>query len=67
MPRVGDFLAKDEPLFVLYGGATDIDDRTLRDAIAFGPERTMEQDPLFSFRIMVDIALKRCHRPSTIR
>ena len=29
-----------------------------REAVAFGPERTLEQDPLFSFRIMVDIALK---------
>jgi uncharacterized membrane protein len=58
IPQVGDFLATDEPLFVLYGGATDIDDRKLREAVAFGPDRTMEQDPLFSFRIMVDIALK---------
>jgi uncharacterized membrane protein len=58
IPHVGDFLATDEPLFVLYAGATDIDDRKLREAVAFGPERTMEQDPLFSFRIMVDIALK---------
>jgi len=58
IPHVGDFLAVDEPLFVLYGGATGIDDRKLREAVAFGPERTMEQDPLFSFRIMVDIALK---------
>ena len=58
LPHVGDFLAKDEPLFVLYGGATDIDDRTLREAVAFGPERTLEQDPLFAFRIMVDIGLK---------
>ena len=58
MPHVGDFLATDQPLFALYGGATDIDDRTLREAVAFGPERTLEQDPLFAFRIMVDIALK---------
>ena len=57
-PQMGDFVATDEPLFVLYGGATAIDDRTLRAAVAFGPERTMEQDPLFSFRILVDIALK---------
>jgi uncharacterized membrane protein len=35
-----------------------IDDRTLRATVALGPERTMEQDPLFSFRILVDIALK---------
>jgi uncharacterized membrane protein len=58
VPHVGDFLAQDEPVFALYGGATDIDDARLRTTVAFGPERTMEQDPLFSFRIMVDIALK---------
>ena len=58
VPHVGDFVATGEPLFVLYGGATAIDDRALRDAVALGPERTMEQDPLFSFRILVDIALK---------
>ncbi len=58
VPHVGDFVAADEPLFVLYGGATSIDDRRLRASVAFGPERTMEQDPLFAFRILVDIALK---------
>jgi uncharacterized membrane protein len=58
VPRVGDFLATDEPLFVLYGGATAIDDQKLRDSVALGPERTMEQDPLFSFRILADIGLK---------
>jgi uncharacterized membrane protein len=35
-----------------------IDDRTVRSAVAFGPERTLEQDPMFAFRIIVDIALK---------
>jgi uncharacterized membrane protein len=58
VPQVGDFVASDEPLFVLYGGAVAIDDRLLQATVAFGSERTMEQDPLFSFRIMVDIALK---------
>ena len=58
VPRVGDFVASDEPLFVLRGGATSIPDRTLRAAVAFGPERTLEQDPLFAFRILVDIGLK---------
>jgi uncharacterized membrane protein len=58
VPRVGDFVPTDEPLFVLYGGAQAIDDEALRAAVAFGPERTMEQDPLFSFRIVADIALK---------
>lgn len=58
VPQVGDFVAADEPLFRLYGAAAGIDDRALRHAVAFGTERTMEQDPLFSFRILVDIALK---------
>ena len=30
----------------------------LHSAVAFGPERTLEQDPLFAFRILADIALK---------
>ena len=58
VPQVGDFVATGEPLFVLHGGAADISDRLLRTTVAFGPERTMEQDPMFSFRILVDIALK---------
>ena len=33
VPQVGDFLAVDEPLFRLYGGAGTIDDRRLREAV----------------------------------
>ena len=58
VPRVGDFVAAGEPLFILHGNARAIDDARLHATVAFGRERTMEQDPLFSFRIMVDIALK---------
>ena len=58
VPQVGDFVAADEPLFRLYGGAGAVDDNTLRGTVAFGSERTMEQDPTFAFRILVDIALK---------
>lgn len=58
VPRVGDFIGTGEPLFALYGGSGHVDDRKLRAAVAFGPERTMEQDPTFSFRILADIALK---------
>jgi uncharacterized membrane protein len=58
VPQVGDFIATDEPLFNLYGGATSLNEESLRSAIAFGPERTMEQDPTFAYRIIVDIALK---------
>jgi uncharacterized membrane protein len=58
VPQVGDFVAVDEPLFYLYGNAGAIDERRLRSLVAFGSERTMEQDPMFAFRILVDIALK---------
>jgi uncharacterized membrane protein len=58
VPQVGDFVAVDEPLFQLYGGASGIDDHQLRGAVALGSERTIEQDPTFAFRILVDIAIK---------
>jgi uncharacterized membrane protein len=58
VPQVGDFVAVDEPLFYIYGNTDAIDDRRLRSLIAVGSERTIEQDPMFSFRIEVDIALK---------
>ncbi len=58
VPQVGDFLAVDEPLFRLYRGAATIDDHRLRAAVVIGTERTMDQDPTFSFRILVDIGIK---------
>ena len=57
MPQVGDFVAVDEPLFNLYGGARSIDADLLHSAVDFGSERTLEQDPTFAFRILIDIAL----------
>jgi len=48
----------DEPLFHLYGGAKGIEDHQLGAAVALGSERTMDQDPSFSFRILVDMAIK---------
>jgi uncharacterized membrane protein len=59
VPRVGDFVGVGEPLFLLRGPrANEINDRTLRGLVAFGPERTIEQDSTFAFRVIVDIALK---------
>ena len=59
VPQVGDFLAVGEPLFRLYGrGAAAADEETLRVSVDLGIERTMEQDPAFGFRIIVDIASK---------
>ena len=57
-PQVGDFVGSGEPLFLLHGGTDAIDERKLRASVVLGDERTMEQDPLFAFRILVDIAIK---------
>jgi uncharacterized membrane protein len=58
VPQVGDFVAEGDPLFRLYHGGAGIADHALNQAVAIGPERTMEQDPHFAFRIIVDIAAK---------
>ncbi|GAB3368061.1 DUF2254 domain-containing protein [Lysobacter rhizosphaerae] len=58
VPQMGDFVALDEPLYRLYGGAGGLDEHQLRGAVLLGTERTMEQDPTFAFRILVDIAIK---------
>jgi uncharacterized membrane protein len=58
VPQVGDFIAVGEPLFFIHGGDEEIDERRLAANIAFGPERTIEQDPTFAFRVIVDIGNK---------
>ena len=58
IPVVGDFVGKDEPLFALYGNVSGIDENILVSSVNFGIERTLEQDPTFAFRIILDIALK---------
>ena len=58
VPQVGDFVGAGAQLFRVYFGGSQVGDNELRKSIALGPERTMEQDPAFAFRIIVDIAEK---------
>jgi uncharacterized membrane protein len=58
VPQVGDFVAAGDPLFRVFGGKVDLAERELRHSVAVGQERTLEQDPTFAFRIIVDIASK---------
>jgi len=58
VPQVGDFVTRGDPLFRLYGGGGAVTERQVQQSVAIGPERTMEQDPEFAFRIVVDIASK---------
>ena len=58
VPQVGDYVARGDPLFRIRKGARAIDAAALRACIAIGPERSLEQDPRFAFRILVDVANK---------
>lgn len=58
VPQVGDFVAIGDPLFRVFQGGAAVTADTLRQSVAVGQERTMEQDPALAFRIMVDIASK---------
>jgi uncharacterized membrane protein len=59
-PALGDFVPEGAALFDVYGGdgldATAA--RRLRSMIVLGVERTIEQDPAFAIRVMVDIAIR---------
>jgi uncharacterized membrane protein len=55
---VGDFVENGAPLLAVYGDAGNADqaERRLSRMVALGNERTIDQDPAFGIRIMVDIA-----------
>jgi uncharacterized membrane protein len=57
-PRVGSFVSVGEPVFLMYGNGSALDEDKLRGLVAFGRERTIEQDSTFAFRVIVDIAIK---------
>jgi uncharacterized membrane protein len=58
VPQVGDFVAIGDPLFRVFQGGATPTASMLRQSVAVGQERTLEQDPGLVFRIMVDIASK---------
>jgi uncharacterized membrane protein len=55
---VGDFVTLGGTLVDVYGPASPGDARRIRGMIAIGHERTIDQDPAFALRIMVDIAIR---------
>ena len=59
VPGIGDFIATGDTLFRFRGrAAIAAETEELYRAVQVRYEQTVEQDPLFGFRIMVDIALK---------
>ena len=58
VPEVGDFVAAGDPLFRIFDGGQNIPVERLHKSVALGQERTIEQDPMYAFRVIVDIASK---------
>ena len=56
VPQVGDFVSHGDALFRIRPIGAPVDPDSLRQSVAFGQGRTLEQDPAFAFRIMIDIA-----------
>src|SRR4051794_37161596 len=55
---VGDFVIPGAVLADLWGEADEDDARRVRGMVALGHERTIDQDPAFAVRIVVDIAIR---------
>jgi uncharacterized membrane protein len=58
VPQVGDFVTKHDEVFRLHANGSAPSAKELFEHIALERERTLEQDPAFAFRIIVDIACK---------
>ncbi len=56
-PGVGEFVAHGQPLLRVYGAAP-VDAQLLLSAVTTAEERTIEQDPEFALRIIVDTAIR---------
>src|SRR5215469_6977591 len=56
VPQVGDFVTKHDEVFRLYANGFSASAEELFEHIVLEQERTLEQDPAFAFRIIVDIA-----------
>jgi uncharacterized membrane protein len=55
---VGDVAMPGKPLARVLGASHPISERRLRQTILLGRERTIEQDPKYALRLLVDIAIR---------
>jgi uncharacterized membrane protein len=55
---IGDFVTTGGVLAEVYGPGSERDAGRIRGMIALGSERTIDQDPAFALRILVDIAIR---------
>ncbi|MGW6985342.1 DUF2254 domain-containing protein [Streptomyces sp. NPDC054932] len=56
--QIGDFVPPGSTLVEAHGSGPSPDPRRVTGLVALGTERTIEQDPAFALRILVDIAIR---------
>ena len=57
VPAVGDHVPAGGALLHVYGSC-QLPERRLRRSVVLGDERTLDDDPAFAFRMLVDVAIK---------
>lgn len=55
---IGDFVTPGSVLVEVHGGTSRPDPERVTGLVALGAERTIEQDPAFAMRVLVDIAIR---------
>ncbi|MGW2013756.1 DUF2254 domain-containing protein [Streptomyces sp. NPDC001927] len=55
---IGDFVPPGTVLVEVHGGTSKPDPERVTSLVALGAERTIEQDPAFALRVLVDIAIR---------
>ncbi len=57
VPGIGEFIWRGQPLFRIHGEGS-VDEHLVRASVSIGDERTIEDDPAFAVRIIVDTAIR---------
>jgi uncharacterized membrane protein len=55
---IGSYVPTDRPLLRVANRVSDADEQRLRRAVTLSDERTIDQDPLYALRLLVDIATR---------
>jgi uncharacterized membrane protein len=57
VPGIGEFVTRGQPLLRVHGSGS-VNERVVCSAITIADERTIEQDPAFAIRMIVDTAIR---------
>jgi uncharacterized membrane protein len=58
LTKLGDFVPKGTPVLAVYGRDPSLGDEELLRCLAFGKERTLDEDVAYGIRLLVDVAVR---------